>query len=152
MNTSHVLKTVAIVWLSLNGCSSFATNVTQVNRYATVENKPLPAQINPLLTVQQIHFPQHVETVGDALTYWLQYSGFALAAEQSRSKALNDVMRQPLPQVDRHFGPLTVTDGLTVLVGQNVFMLTQDPLHRQVNFKLKPINIHPIQPAKGHNV
>ena len=118
--------------------SAHAANVTQVNRYATVENKPLIAQVNPLLTVQQIHFPQEVQTVGAALTYWMQYSGFSLAETERLPSVLKTVLEQPLPQVDRNLGPLTIQDGLEVLVGQPVFTLVQDPLRRQVNFRLKP--------------
>lgn len=118
--------------------SAMAANVTQINRYATVENKPLLSQINPLLTVQQVHFPQKVHTVGEALTHWLQYSGYTLAGESSRTKALENILKQPLPQVTRNLGPLTVQDGLEVLVGQQVFTLTSDPLNREVNFRLKP--------------
>lgn len=119
-------------------CTSInATNVTQVGRYATVDNKPLAAQINPLLTVQQIHFPVSVKTVGQAVDYWVSYSGYHLADKSKLSESLIEVLAQPLPQVDRNLGPLTVQDGLEVLVGKQVFSLVQDPLHRIVSFKLK---------------
>lgn len=113
-----------------------AANVTQVGRYATVDNKPLAAQINPLLTVQQIHFPIAVKTVGQAVDYWVSYSGYHLADKSKLSKPLLDVLAQPLPQIDRNLGPLTVQEGLEVLVGKQVFKLVQDPLHRQVSFKM----------------
>lgn len=139
VKTVNQLKTTtSIVIFCLSASVVSAANVTQVNRYATVENKPLTSQINPLLTVQQIHFPQSIHTVGEALTHWMQYSGYALADEKVQSQALKGILNQPLPQVVRNLGPLTVQDGLEVLVGQQVFSLIQDPLHRQVNFKLKP--------------
>lgn len=114
-----------------------AANVTQINRYATVDNKPLAAQINPLQAVQQMHFSQDITTVGQAMTYWLSYSGFSLASTDKQPPSLQTVMRQPLPQIDRNLGPLTVKDGLEVLAGQQVFTLIHDPLLREVNFKLK---------------
>ena len=150
LKTVNKLKNVEIVlFLSLCAGSVSAANLTQVNRYATVENKPLISQINPLLTVQQIHFPQQIHTVGEALTHWMQYSGYSLVDVAVQNQALKDIMQQPLPQVDRNLGPLTVHDGLEVLVGQQVFSLIQDPLHRTINFKLKPQYAQAITRSKG---
>ena len=125
-------------FIGIAALSVQAANVTQINRYATVENKPLSAQINPLLAIQQVHFSQDIKTVGQAMTYWLGYSGFSLAPTNKQPPNLQTVMRQPLPQIVRNLGPLTVKDGLEVLAGQQVFTLTHDPLLREVNFKLKP--------------
>ncbi len=136
-NRIHI-KRASLLACALWVTGAHAAHVTQINRYATVENKPLTAQINPLLTVQQIHFPRDVQTVGAALTYWMQYSGFSLVELARMPVVLKAVLEQPLPQVDRNLGPLTIQDGLEVLVGQPVFTLVQDPLRRQVNFRLKP--------------
>ena len=133
-----MIKILLIGACGLLALSTQAANVTQINRYATVDNKPLVAQINPLLAVQQVHFSQEIKTVGQATAYWLQYSGFSLAPMTKQPLSLQAVMRQPLPQIDRNLGPLTVKDGLEVLVGLQVFTMTYDPLLREVNFKLKP--------------
>ena len=138
---SLIFKISAISLLSVAALDSHALDrgeFTQINRYATVENKPLRAQVNPLLAVQQIHFPQSVQTIGQAMNYWLQYSGFSLAKVDKQSASLQAIMQQRLPQIDRNLGPLTIKDGLEVLAGQEVFTLTQNPLLREVNFKLKP--------------
>lgn len=129
-----------IIMLSLFSYTTLvsAADITQINRYASVENKPLASQVNPLLTVQKIHFPQNITTAGDAINYWMQYSGFKLVHESAQSAALKAMLKQPLPQVQRNLGPLTIQNGLTVLAGQEVFYLTQDALHRTINFKLKP--------------
>ena len=131
------IKTMVIAALALGGSFAQAANVTQINRYATVDNKPLASQVNPLLTVQQMHFPQEVSTVGDAIVYWLQYSGFKLDDDARLLPVFKILMQQPLPQVDRNFGPLTIQDGLVVLAGKEEFALVQNPLTRTVNFKLK---------------
>lgn len=136
MNSMIRLPMISV--LSVLACSSLAANVTQINRYATVANKPLAAQINPLLAVQQVHFPQEVQTIGQAIEWWLRLSGFSLISKEKQPESLQAVMRQALPQIDRTLGPLTVKDGLEVLVGQQSFALIEDPLLRQVNFKLKP--------------
>ena len=130
---------------SLLGSISSAANLTQINRYATVENKALAAQINPLLAVQKVHFPQNITTVHAALDHWLQYSGFQMAPIKEQSTALRETMLLPLPSVVRDLGPLTVEEGLLVLVGKNVFTLSKDLLHRKVNFALRP----QFQPKRG---
>lgn len=127
-----------VTYLSLVGLSAQAAPVTQVNRYATVANKPLAAQINPLLAVQQIHFAQEIKTVGQAMDSWLHYSGFTLVSKDKQPSSLQTVMQQTLPQIHRNLGPLTVKEGLEILAGQPVFMVTEDPLLREVNFKVKP--------------
>ncbi|HHT9916349.1 TPA: hypothetical protein ACT9LE_001645 [Legionella pneumophila] len=136
MRTTVRLSMISV--LSVAAFYSIAANVTQINRYATVANKPLAAQVNPLLAVQQIHFPQEVQTIGQAIEWWLKFSGFSLVSKEKQPESLQIIMQQPLPQIDRNFGPLTVKDGLEILVGQQSFALIEDPLLRQVNFKLKP--------------
>ena len=113
-----------------------ATNITQVSRYATVNNQPLAAQINPLKTVQQIHFPTSVQTIEDAVQYWVRYSGYHLVSKEKQSESLKQVFQQPLPQINRNLGPLTIAEGLTVLVGQNLFTFRHDDLLREINFTL----------------
>ncbi|KTD09321.1 hypothetical protein [Legionella jamestowniensis] len=135
MKISAQLSVIGV--LSVAAFYSMAANVTQVNRYATVANKPLAAQINPLLAIQQVHFPQEVQTIGQAVEWWLKFSGFSLVSKEKQLQSLQTIMRQALPQIDRNLGPLTVKDGLEVLVGQQSFTLIEDPLLRQVNFKLR---------------
>lgn len=113
-----------------------ASSITQISRYSTVSNKPLAAQINPLNTVQQIHFPSSAQTIGEAVNYWLRYSGYHLAPREKQNESLRQVVQQPLPQVSRNLGPLTIADGLVVLVGQHLFHLKQDDLLREINFSL----------------
>lgn len=141
-------KLLLITSLSLLTLTIHAANdVTQIHRYATVVNKPLAAQVNPLLAVQQIHFPQEVKTVGEAIEWWLHYSGFTLVSKEKQPESLQTVMHQTLPQIHRNLGPLTVKGGLEVLAGQQVFMLVENPLLRQVNFKLKPAYQSAVKPA-----
>jgi type IV pili sensor histidine kinase/response regulator len=61
-----------------------------------------------------------------------------MAPITEQSTAVRETMLLPLPSVLRDLGPLTVEEGLLVLVGKNVFILSKDPLHRKVNFTLRP--------------
>ena len=49
---------------------------------------------------------------------------------------------QPLPMVDRDFGPMTISQGLETLAGSH-FQLLIDPVHRQIAFRLK-LNLYPL--------
>lgn len=131
-----MFRKILLSGLALCSLQIQAANITQVSRYATVKNQPLAAQINPLKTVQQIHFPASIQNIGDAANYWLRYSGYHLAPKEKQSESLQQVFQQPLPQVSRNLGPLTIADGLIVLVGQQLFILKQDDLLREINFSL----------------
>lgn len=131
-----MLKCSILFSLVLCGTQVHAANITQVSRYATVNNQPLAAQINPLKTVQQIHFPASIQTISEAVNYWLRYSGYHLVPKEKQSESLQQVFQQPLPQVSRNLGPLSIDNGLTVLVGQQLFNLKQDDLLREINFSL----------------
>jgi len=114
-----------------------AAEVTQINRYATVAHKPLPAQVSPLKAVQQLHFPQEIITIGQAVDYWLRYSGFHLIEPNKQSENLKQTLSQPLPHVDRSLGPLSIDEGLLVLLGKHEFVLKAEPFTREINAQLK---------------
>lgn len=131
-----MLKKTILFSLAIYALQIHAADITLVSRYATVNNQPLAAQINPLKTVQQIHFPASIQTIEEAVNYWLLYSGYHLAPKEKQSKSLQQIFQQPLPQVSRNLGPLTIERGLTVLVGQQLFTLKQDDLLREIDFSL----------------
>lgn len=142
---NKLLYVTSLSLLALTGQA--ANDVTQINRYATVANKPLVAQVNPLLAVQQINFPQEIKTVGEAIEWWLHYSGFTLVSKERQPDGFQAVIHKTLPQIHRNLGPLTIKEGLEVLAGQQVFVLIVDPLLRQVNFKLKPAYQSAVKPS-----
>ena len=131
-----MLKRLLIMSMSLISLQVIANNTTQISRYATVVNRPLAAQVNPLRAIQQVHFPASVQTIGEAIKHWLRYSGSHLEAEDKQPDALKQTLKQPLPQVLRSLGPLSIEEGLTVLVGRNFFSLKRNNFSREVNFKL----------------
>ena len=131
-----MLKKLSFIAMTSLALTCQADNVTTIARYASVANKPLAAQINPLQAVQQVHFPQRIKTIGEAIEHWLKYSGFHLAPANKQQDSLKTILKQPLPQVSRNLGPMSVSNGLTVLVGQHLFLLKHDDLLREVNFTL----------------
>ena len=134
------MKTNALACLFLLVITSkcFSEEITEISRYTTVRNQATRAQINPLLMVVQTHFPQSVQTVGEAMAYILQYSGYSLVDQSLMDENVRQMLSQPLPMIDRNLGPVTLQEALEVLAGKHVFRLTQDPLHRKVSFEVLP--------------
>jgi len=87
-----LLACVITASLGLLTLPAIAADVTQINRYATVAHKPLPAQLNPLKAVQHVHFPQDIKTIGQAVDHWLRYSGFHLIDPDKQSEALKQIL------------------------------------------------------------
>lgn len=112
-------------------------DITQVSRYLTVTNKPRFSQTHLLSQSIQIRFTRNIQTVGDAINYLLRFSGYALVAESQRTPALKVMLIKPLPVIDRELGPMTLSNALITLSGP-AFYLSQDPVNRVVDLKLKP--------------
>lgn len=120
---------------------------SQVGRYITTLNVAKPDQINPLLTVATFKFTPDIQTVGQAVNQVLQYSGYGLAPHIS--PIVEQTLAKPLPYSVRELGPLPIKDALSVLMGQNVFILVVDPLHRLVDFDLNPDIQNALYPPKA---
>lgn len=125
------------ILLSLTLSQSVYADDSVMGQYMTVSHKPKAEQIDLLSQTIQVRFPQSVQTVGDAINYLLKISGYSLVDANQRNNALKITLTKPLPLIDRDFDPMTLKDALTTLAGA-AFYLVSDPIHRTVNFKLKP--------------
>ena len=114
----------------------YASNETNVVRYLTVTNKPTMAQTDLLSQIIQVRFSQNIQTIDDAIKYLLKFSGYNLVELNKRSMDLKNTLSKPLPTVDRDFGPMSLKDALTTLIGP-AFNLKQDVLNRTIDFTLK---------------
>lgn len=112
--------------------------LTQIGRYSTVANSATAAQINPLLAVGQFKFPPHILNVGEAVESVLQNTSYRLVPLSQQVSAVRETLLMRLPITDRTLGPLQIKDVLIVLMGKEVFHLVVDPLHREINFEIKP--------------
>lgn len=121
-------------------CNILTANAsqTQIGRYTTFQNKPTRAQINPLLAVGQFRFPPSVETVGDAIDVILQNTSYKLSPKKQLSNEVLETLLKPLPITVRNLGPIEIKDAVVILMGKDVFTLVVDPLHRLINFDVKP--------------
>ncbi len=108
----------------------------QVSRYLNADVKPTRAQVNPLLAVVSVRFPLSITTIEEAMNYLLRFSSYALIPQNDRSLSEKQMLKQPLPLVDREFRAIRLQEALVVLAGQSAFTLVQDPIHRLVHFRL----------------
>ncbi len=160
MKTHHMLLPIAFVLLSLTGCSTAlfkpqqpvepnivapATpvvkaerqNVTQVDRYSSIANVATSSQENPLLAISQFKFGARVKTVGQAIWQVLQDTGYSLVPKNQLPTSARGILAKSLPVTQRELGPISVGNALRILMGDQVFTLVIDPVHRLVTFKLK---------------
>lgn len=106
---------------------------SKLNRYTKINTNASSAISNPLKTVMTIKFPPPVKTVGQAMDYALENSGYKLSPKQHMSKESKVLMLLPLPQSQRHLKFMSMENILKVLAG-DAFSLLVDPVSRDVNF------------------
>jgi len=109
-------------------------NDAQVGRYSVIAAVPTKAQVDLLATALTIRFPERIQTLGEAVRYLLQRSGYRLAKVESIGPDTVMLFALPLPAVHRSLGPMTLKDALETLAGP-AFNLVQDPVHRLVTFE-----------------
>lgn len=134
---SHPVAATAIclAGICLVGSVNLQAKDVQIGRYSLLAATPTEAQANLLATTITVSFPARIVTVGEAVQYLLQRSGYRLAAGHVVAPEAEHLLTLPLPAVHRHFGPVTLMQGLEALVGP-AFRLVQDPVHRLISFDL----------------
>lgn len=106
--------------------------VVRQGRYTLVELVPDPDQSDLMQQIVDITIPATFDaTVGDALRYVLQRSGYRLCKRSGAS----ELYALPLPAADLHLGPLPLRQALLTLAGP-AWDLSIDEAVRQVCFVL----------------
>ena len=136
LNSAPPAATIAIYVAGLCTVASMNLQASdiQVDRYSLLAATPTEAQAELLATTMTIRFPARVQTVGEAVRYLLQRSGYRLATSESIGPDTVALFTLPLPAVHRNLGPMTLRDALETLAGP-AFHLVQDPVHRRVTFE-----------------
>ena len=106
----------------------------QVGRYSLLSAIPTEAQAELLATTVTVQLPERIQSVGEAVRYVLQRSGYRLAHAESIDPQAMALLSLPLPVVHRSLGPLTLQQALQTLAGPT-FHLVQDPVHRLIAFE-----------------
>ncbi len=95
---------------------------------------PTEAQTDLLATTITVQLPELIHTIGEAIRYLLQRSGFRLADPEAMAPEMNVLFELPLPAVHRDLGPISLRLALETLAG-SAFQLVQDPVHRLIAFE-----------------
>jgi len=106
----------------------------QVGRYSLLSATPTEAQTDLMGTTVTVQFPERIQSVGEAVRYLLQRSGYRLATAEALDPEAMALLSLPLPAVHRNLGPLTLQQALQTLAGPT-FRLVQDPVHRLIAFE-----------------
>ena len=129
------LVATALLGIFLSKTCLALENATQVGRYITIANIPKLGQSELLSQIIEVRFPQNIQTVGSAMNYLLRFSGYSLTADSHMNPELKNILKKPLPIIDRNFGPLSLKIALGTLAGP-AFKLIDDPVNREINFNL----------------
>ncbi|MCX7108637.1 MAG: hypothetical protein NTX45_00650 [Proteobacteria bacterium] len=68
-----------------------------------------------MLAVIDVHLPADIATVGEAVDYLLRRSGFNLLPADPGDYAVAYLLSQPLPDIHRHLGPVSLRDALHIV-------------------------------------
>jgi conjugative transfer region protein, TIGR03748 family len=107
--------------------------VVQTGRYSFVPAIPTLPQREPLQVLINVTIPNDLQTVGDTVHYLLRRSGYSVESPPILNPHAARLFLNPLPDVQRRLGPMTLHDALTVLVTPELVPII-DPIRRRINY------------------
>ena len=114
--------------------STLTTTVTQIARYSVLPPSAALDQQDFLAVTVPLSVPENIATVGGAVEWVLNTSGYRLVSSDQWSTEVQDLLNLPLPNAQRRFESLSIKDVLALLVGPT-FLLVNDPVHRLMSFE-----------------
>lgn len=130
----HPVIAIGIAGICTLASVNLEAKEIQVGRYSLLMATPTEAQAELLATTMTVQFPARIRSVGEAVRYLLQRSGYRLASVEATHPHTLALLALPLPAVHRTLGPMTLRDTLKTLAGP-AFHLVEDPVHRLVTFE-----------------
>jgi len=109
----------------------------QVGRYQTVVLQADENQVDLLSSMVELELPEQINTVGQAISYLLDGSGYRLLSAKLAEPYRVLLFALPLPKAQRQLGPLSLRQALELLSGP-AFRLVIEPVYRLVTFELVP--------------
>lgn len=132
--TSRAATAAVIAVICMAISVNLQANDIQVGRYSLYAATPTKAQRDLLAVTTTVRFPEGIQTVGEAVRYLLERSGYRLAQTESIVPDAMVLFALPLPAVHQQLGPMTLRDALETLAGP-AFNLVQDPVHRLITYE-----------------
>lgn len=121
--------------------------VTREGRYTLVSVKSANAQREPLNQLIDITMPGSlVNSVGDGFRYLLFQSGYSLCGRYGAD--FSELLNRPLPAVQRHLGPVRLSEALQVVAGP-AWRMTVDEVNREVCFVMRDAYLVQARPASS---
>ncbi len=115
--------------------SRTGTGEVQVGRYQSLRMRPDQSQLDLLSVVISQSFPEPINTVGMAVATLLDGSGYRLLSPKLAESARIHLFAMPLPDAQRHLGPLSLRQALELLGGP-AHRLIIEPTYRLVSYEL----------------
>lgn len=132
MKLTHKLLLAALLAPSIaNATSSF--DYIDVNRFVGVKVNKNEQQNDPLNTVIKITVPESISTVGQAINFILEDSGYTLSPVTEMQNETKTLLSRPLPRIHRNFQLLTLRTILKTCAGDS-YLLMVEPVKREINF------------------
>ncbi|ECK1871358.1 hypothetical protein FSD04_16255 [Salmonella enterica] len=121
--------------------------VTREGRYTLVSVKSANAQREPLNQLIDITMPGSlVNSVGDGFRYLLFQSGYSMCGRYGAD--FSELLNRPLPAVQRHLGPVRLSEALQVVAGP-AWRMTVDEVNREVCFVMRDAYLVQARPASS---
>jgi len=119
-SVSRLTDTIVPIAICIVGICTLASmnlqaNDIQVGRYSLFAATPTESQAELLATMMTVRFPERIQSVGEAATYLLKYSGYRVATVESIGSDTAILFALPLPVVNRSLGPMMLKDALETL-------------------------------------
>ena len=121
--------------LSLNCYAENSFDYVDANKFVGIRVNTAQQQKNPLNTVLNITMPAKVTTVGQAITFTLEGSGYSLSPFTALTEETRILLSLTLPKIHREFRVQTLQSILKALCGDS-YLLMIDPVKREINFIL----------------
>ena len=95
--------------MSLHAGADAPDGELRLDRYTLQPQNPTAEQLDLLATVVETQFPESIATVGAAIDYLLERSGYRRIPTESTARG---EWTLPLPKVHQHIGPLKLRTAL----------------------------------------